>query len=278
VGRPSTSARYSFSTPKDGWVRRCVRSPSLVSSSSPSVSASSRPTGNTRGSGHEVDDHRPALRVVRGGHDAGRLVEQVVHQPGRTPRRRRRRLDHVALDVDPAPELGGLAVHRDPALGDQLLADPPAAEAGPGQHLLQALAPLGSSAVTAGSVPGGGTRRGTLGVARVRSPAARSSPLAGLVARVGPALLAGRVGAQALLELLDHLGAGHEVAERGQVVEGVEAELLEERRAWCRTAPAGPDRGRGPPRRCSPAAERAHDAIDVHAPDGATWARLMGCL
>ena len=38
------------STPNDGWVSRWVRSPSLVRSSSPSVSWSSRPTGNTRGS------------------------------------------------------------------------------------------------------------------------------------------------------------------------------------------------------------------------------------
>ena len=38
VGSPSTSARYFFSTPKLGWVRRWVRSPSFVSSSRPSVS------------------------------------------------------------------------------------------------------------------------------------------------------------------------------------------------------------------------------------------------
>ena len=44
-GVPSTSARYSLSTPKDGWVRRWASSPSLVSSSRPSVSASRRPTG-----------------------------------------------------------------------------------------------------------------------------------------------------------------------------------------------------------------------------------------
>ena len=45
----STSARYSFSTPIDGWATRLASSPSLVSSRRPSVSASSRPTGNTRG-------------------------------------------------------------------------------------------------------------------------------------------------------------------------------------------------------------------------------------
>src|SRR5215203_2223869 len=43
---PGTSARYVFGTPNDGCVSRCARSPSLVSSNSPSVSASSRPTWN----------------------------------------------------------------------------------------------------------------------------------------------------------------------------------------------------------------------------------------
>ena len=47
----ATSATYSFSTPKLGCVMRWVMRPSLVSNSSPSVSASSRPTGKTRGSG-----------------------------------------------------------------------------------------------------------------------------------------------------------------------------------------------------------------------------------
>jgi hypothetical protein len=48
-------------------------------------------------------------------------------------------LDAVALDVDPATELCHLAVDRDAALGDEVLADAPAAEPGPGQHLLEAL-------------------------------------------------------------------------------------------------------------------------------------------
>ena len=38
AGSPSTSARYVFTTPKLGWVSSCVSSPSLVSSSRPSVS------------------------------------------------------------------------------------------------------------------------------------------------------------------------------------------------------------------------------------------------
>ena len=46
----ATVARYSFSTPWLGWASRLASSPSLVSSSSPSVSTSRRPTGKTRGS------------------------------------------------------------------------------------------------------------------------------------------------------------------------------------------------------------------------------------
>ena len=49
VGTPSTSARYSFSTPNRGCVRPLARSPSFVRRRSPSVSRSSRPTGKTRG-------------------------------------------------------------------------------------------------------------------------------------------------------------------------------------------------------------------------------------
>ncbi len=49
TGPPSTSTRYSLSTPWLGWATRLASSPSLVSSSRPSVAASSRPTANTRG-------------------------------------------------------------------------------------------------------------------------------------------------------------------------------------------------------------------------------------
>ena len=44
--RPGTPSRPRTT----GWVRRWARSPSLVRTSRPSLSASSRPTGNTRGS------------------------------------------------------------------------------------------------------------------------------------------------------------------------------------------------------------------------------------
>ncbi len=49
-GSPSTSATYVFSTPYRGWASRWASCPSFVSRSAPVVSASSRPTGTTRGS------------------------------------------------------------------------------------------------------------------------------------------------------------------------------------------------------------------------------------
>ena len=41
---PGTSARYVLGTSYDGWVSLCANDPSLVSSISPSLSASSLPT------------------------------------------------------------------------------------------------------------------------------------------------------------------------------------------------------------------------------------------
>ena len=43
-----TVTRYSLLTSNFGWMSRCIKSPSLVKSSRPSESLSSRPTGNTR--------------------------------------------------------------------------------------------------------------------------------------------------------------------------------------------------------------------------------------
>ena len=64
-------------------VREPVREVAVVrQQEAPVVSASSRPTGTTRGSvGDEVDDGRPPLRVARGRDDAGGLVEQDVGEP-----------------------------------------------------------------------------------------------------------------------------------------------------------------------------------------------------
>ena len=103
------------------------------------MSASRRPTGKIRGLGRDqVDDGRAALRVRRGGDDARRLVEQVVHQPGLHADLGTVDLDHVGLGIDPATEDRPLAVHPHAPPLDQLLAHPPAAEPGLGQHLLQA--------------------------------------------------------------------------------------------------------------------------------------------
>ena len=90
--------------------------------------------------GHELDDRAPALRIVRRGHHPGRLVEEVVHEVGGGRYPDAVDLDAVALRVDPAPQLGHLAVDGDAAVLDELLAHPPAAEAGTGEDLLEPLA------------------------------------------------------------------------------------------------------------------------------------------
>ena len=58
--------------------------------------------------------------------------------------------------VDLVAELGDPPVHGDPPGRDQLLAGPPGADAGGGQHLLQAFGPPGG----AGSVVRRGVRTG----------------------------------------------------------------------------------------------------------------------
>ena len=76
-----------------------------------------------------------------------------------------------------------------------------------------------------------------------------------------------RVGPEAPLELLDHVGAGHEVAERGQVGERVDAELLEEGAVvpyMHRLAGTGVAADLGD---VAPLLQRAHHAVDAHAPD-----------
>ena len=115
-------------------------SPSLVRIKRPSVSRSSRPTGNTRGSAgtRETTVGRPWGSEAVVTTPAG-LVEQVVHQPLGGGHRDAVDGDAHGGRVDPLPEDGHLAVDRDPAVGHQVVADPPAPEAGPGQHLLEAL-------------------------------------------------------------------------------------------------------------------------------------------
>ena len=66
--------------------------------------------------------------------------------------------------------------------------------------------------------------------------------------------------AEAHFERLDHVGAGDELGDRRQVVDRVEAQTFEERRASCRRARPGPGRCRGRSRRCSrvPATSGSH--------------------
>ncbi len=63
---PRTRTSYSFSTWKRGWSNRPARSPSLVSSSSPVLSRSSLPTGNTRArvGTHSTTVRRPLASVA----------------------------------------------------------------------------------------------------------------------------------------------------------------------------------------------------------------------
>ena len=105
------------------------------------VSASSRPTGTTRGvCGHELDDGPPSLRVLRGRDDAGRLVQQDV--------RERLRGDALPVDLDDIPrsddgvELAALAVHHHAACRDQLVRPPPRRDARPGEERIQPHAPI----------------------------------------------------------------------------------------------------------------------------------------
>ena len=249
-GSPSTSARYSLSTPKLGWVRRWVRSPSLVSSSRPSVSASSRPTGNTRGSAgtRSTTVGRPC-GSRRGGDDARRLVEQVVDEarPSRRSGRRRPRPRR------PRGRPAGRA--RRPRRSRA----PGAARSGP-------RTPAGCRARPGPAPSGGGRRRPRrapalllvvvevveIDLVEVGSRAARSSPRTALAASISssrsPSDGPGRR-AQPGLEVLDHVGAGHELAERRELVEGVEAEPLEEQRRGAEQDRLARDPGPCRPRR-----------------------------
>ncbi len=85
----------------------------------------------------ELDDRPPPVRVAGRRDDSRWLVEQVVDETGTHTDGRSVDLDEVGLGVDPTPEHGDLAVHAHPSGGDQLLADPPAAPPGGGEHLLQ---------------------------------------------------------------------------------------------------------------------------------------------
>ena len=96
------------------------------------MSASSRPTGTTRGSfGTRLDDGAAALRVARRRHDAGRLVqEQVGERLLRDAARRRPRRGRA---LDERVQLAGLAVDGDAAGLDQVVGLAARGDAGAGE-------------------------------------------------------------------------------------------------------------------------------------------------
>ena len=110
--------------------------PSFVSRSAPVVSASSRPTGTTRGScGTRSTTVRRPCGSLRGRDDAGRLVQQDV--------RERLRRDALAVDLDDVPraddrvELARLAVDPHAPVADQLVRPPPRRDTGAGEKRVQ---------------------------------------------------------------------------------------------------------------------------------------------
>ena len=184
--------------------------------------------------GHEVHHGGPALRVAGGGDHPDRLVEQVVHQPGlRTPMGTPSTSTRSDSGVDAPPEHGDLAVHRDPPGADEVLAHAAAPPA------------RGTTAPSAGARPAAvrptlPPTAPTAAARRTRSPVDRDSGSATGVGR--------RVDAQAVLERLHHLGAGHELGDRRQIGEWRSARASPGTPAWCRTGSPGRARGRGPPR------------------------------
>ena len=212
-----------------GWVRRWVSSPSLVSSSSPSVSRSRRPTGNTRGLGrHQVDHGRPALGVGGGGDHARRLVEQVVDEPGvgddrgrRRPRasRRRRRPGARASATSP------LTVTRPSSISSS--------------HARRLPTPARAS--TFWSFSGALVTRPSRLVGLVASAAGRRR-----LARRRAIGDRGRRAAGRARAPRRPRRPGTKSPSGGRSSMRVEAEPLEEQPAWCRTAWPGPGPGRGP--------------------------------
>jgi hypothetical protein len=87
---------------------------------------------------HQVDRAGTPVRVAVGREDALRLVQDVIPHPRRL-HRDAVDVDFLPLGVDPhAQFVGHLAVDFDAAVGDEFLALASAAEAGDGEHLLQA--------------------------------------------------------------------------------------------------------------------------------------------
>ena len=241
LGSPATTATYSLSTPKLGWVSCWARSPSLVITSRPSVAASSRPTGNTRGSvGHQFDHGRAPLRVRCRRDHAGRLVEQVVDQSG--PHRYRYPVDRhpVGVGVDPATQHRHFAVDRDPPVGDHFLGRPGGcpSRCGPTPSAAAPLARLAAGIDWPVGRPSPVTRSGPCPPAepgfRCWLSWPESSPWQQRRCRRG-------VGDR--LERIHDFRPGHEAGQRRQIVDGIDAEPLEEQPAVVPYSTAWPGPG-----------------------------------
>ena len=209
AGTPSTSARYVFvdAVARDG-VSSCGEVAVVREDQQPLgvvVEPSDREHAGL--AGHQLDHGRPALRVARGGHDAGRLVQQVVDEIGQDRHRHAVELDVIASPGRPAAQARDVAV--DGAPGPAAISSSHARrepEPGAGEHLLEALAVVG---------PRSGVGTGSLGELHDR-----------VAVGAGPVVVEidrrrfGLVGdAQPALERLDDAGLGHEVAEWRQVGE-----------------------------------------------------------
>src|SRR4051812_23731880 len=242
VGAPVTSATYSFSMPYDGCVIRCVRSPSFVSSRRPSVSASRRPMGKTRGSAGT----RSITVCFACGSDTVvttpcGLLSRYHTSPSRTP---------IGTPSTSTRSVSVCTRRPRTATSPLTVTRPPA---------------ISSSATRLLPMP---TRARTF-CSRSPSRAAESSSIGGrgLIALAFD--VERRVGsdAQTLLERLDDPRARHELAEGRQVLERGEPQLLEEHRCGAEQdglPGAGIARDLGD---VDALLQRSHHAVDVDAAD-----------
>ena len=201
-GRPSTSARYSFSTPKRR-MGQPVGEVAVVGEQQQALGVGVEAADREHPRLGRARGRRRSWRPLRVGGvvtTPARLVEQVVDEPGRdaigTPststRSRRTSTRRPSIATSP------LTVTRPSAISPRTTRRLPSPR---------------------WPAPSAGARR--------------SACSSGSRRRRGQAEVAGSSGARrrnVVLERLDDLGARHELAERRQVVERVEAEPLEEQR------------------------------------------------
>ena len=184
------------------------------------MSASSRPTGNTRGSAgtRSTTVGRPWGSL--GGGDHARPACAAGSGRGRGRRRRaRRRPRDVDVADRPAGRVGDLAVDRDPAVLDQLLAAPAGCRRRPGPAPSGACSALGRPQTAPGIARARSSRSTGVGTSPRRRRRRRPASAVGGVDGRRPCSSSSTTSAP-----------GTNSAERRQVVERVEAEPLEELR------------------------------------------------